>query len=147
MKMQLNDLPELLLIHICKFFLDRVDYYEYGLYNGRKAPNSCYTHVLNYQLVNNQFRTIVHMTTRDDAYIGLCQYMYLNTIIPNTIFTAGSDPFEDYEIGDIVVFDIRLHDDSWSDRAAPSTNKNKEPRFVCTREDLEGIAKISPTQI
>jgi hypothetical protein len=52
------------------------------------------------------------MTTRDDAYIGLCQYMYMNTIMPNAIFTAGSDPFEDYEVGDLVVFDICPYDDS-----------------------------------
>ena len=137
MKMQLIDLPELLLVHICKFFLDRFDYSEYGLYNGREGANSCYRYVLNYQLVNNQFKTIVHMTTRDDAYIGLCQYMYLNTIIPNISFLAGSNPFEDYEVGDLVVFDISPHDDSWYS----SHNQNRGP-LLCTREDFEGIAKI-----
>ena len=139
--MQLNDLPELLLVHICKFFLDRLDFSEGGGWSESKNIYSSYRHVLNYQFVNNQFKTIVHMTTRDDAYIGLCQYMYMNTIMPNAIFTAGSDPFEDYEVGDLVVFDINPYDDSWSDRTFGNENENRHPR-LCTRKDFEGIVKI-----
>ena len=140
MMMQLIDLPELLLVNICKFFIDRLDFCEGECcWNGRKAPQSPYRHVLNYQLVNNQFNNIVHMTTRDDAYIGLCQYMYLNAIIPNMSFTAGSNPFDDYEVGDLVVFDICPYDDSWS--SSWDSNLNKD-LYRYRREDVEGIVKI-----
>jgi hypothetical protein len=45
--LQLNDLPELLLVHICKFFLDRLDFSVYGFYNGRKGAKSCNRYVMN----------------------------------------------------------------------------------------------------
>ena len=140
--MMLTDLPELLLVLICQFYLEKWDYSDGGGWNEFKSINSSYSLVLNYQLVNNQFKNIVHMTTRDDAYIGLCQYMYLNTIIPNTSFTAGSDPYEDYELGDLVVFDISPYDDSWSDQSKWSERNEKRDPRLCRREDLEGIVKI-----
>lgn len=137
--LQLSELPELLLIHIFKFFIDRLDICKTSMYyNGRKALQSPYHHVLNYQSVSNQFNNIVNMTTRDDAYIGLCQYMYLNTSIPNTSFTVASNPFEDYDEGDLVVFDISPYDDSWS---SSHSNLNKDPN-LCKREDVESIVKI-----
>lgn len=137
---ELNDLPELMLVNIFQFFIDRVNYHGYRLFNGRgDAPQSYYNLVLNYKLVNNQFNNIVHMTTRDDAYIGFCQYMYLHYVIPNTFFLAGSDPFENHEIRDLVAFDIRPYDDSWSSSASPLVQSDP---CLCKREDVEGIVKI-----
>ena len=128
--LMLLDLPELLIVHMFPFFLEPADLIEFQYRNGNEDyKRSDYGKMMSYLKVCKLFKKLIHIVTRQDVYIGLCQYMYLNVVLPHTRFVAG---VEDYEEGDPVTFIIEPYDSSWRSRAIQQ----------CNNYDIEGIAKI-----
>jgi hypothetical protein len=129
----LLDLPELLTAHMFPFFLEQFDYTEcYGYCNGNEDyKRSEYGKMMSYLKVCKLFKKLIHIVTRQDVYIGLCQYMYLNVVLPNTLFLTG---VEDYEEGDPVTLSLYPLDSLWISAEAGE--------LICNNYDIEGIAKI-----